>query len=295
MIDTVRLKVLGPWNCSTIPTGWVVSEGAKVDTGSGRMANYRAVCDVRTGFRISGTATDATAVEVSLPRLLHGSNGALLKSEDEVREAFKLMGARMHKVLDLGADYRPAITRLDAAWNCEIDGGVRTVIRSVENARHANVRRATVVYKGESIHWPGVNCRVRIYDKGKEVLGRESNVVRFEAQFREKWVQPFNENPECMGRAAYCALREAVLKLQVVEKPRFGDLAALFAYMEQDGVRDSQGRDVLSIYKAGLSRSTRYRIESQIRAARVGFSKVVFSRLFPADVLPPVVEIREAA
>lgn len=295
MIDTVRLKVLAPWNGSTIPSGWVVSEGAKVDTGNGRMANYRAMCDVRTGFRISGTATDATAVEVSLPRLLHGSNGALLKSEDEVKEAFRLMGARMEKALKLESDYRPAITRLDAAWNCEIDGGVRTVIRSVENARHANVRRATVVYKGESIHWPGTNCRVRIYDKGKEVLGRESNVVRFEAQFREKWVKPFNENPECMGQAAYQALREAVLKLQVVEEPRFGDLASLFAYMEQDGVRDSQGRDVLAIYRAGLSRSARYRIDAQIRAARVNYSKVIFSSLFPAGALPPVVEIREAA
>lgn len=295
MIDTVRLKVLGPWKSGGVPSGWLVTEGAKVDSGSGRISNFRAICEARTGFRITGNALEATAVEVSLPRLLHGSNGALLKSEEEVREAFGKMGARMRSVIDLGADYQPALTRLDAAWNCEIDGGVRTVIRSVENARHANVRRATVVYKGESIHWPGTNCRIRIYDKGKEVLGRESNVVRFEAQFRDKWVRPFNEHPEGMGHAAYAALRVAVCKLQAVEEPRFGSLAALFAYMEQDGIRDSQGRDVLAIYKAGLSRSARYRIEAQIRAARVAFAKVVFADLFPVEHLPPVVEIKEAA
>ena len=79
--------------------------------------------------------------------------------------------------------------------------------------------------------------------------------------------------------------------MQPVEEARFHKLADLFAYMEQDGMRDSQGRDVLAIYLECLPLRTRFRMRAQIKAARVRHAKVVFAALFPADHLPPVVEI----
>ena len=94
-----------------------------------------------------------------------------------------------------------------------------------------------------------------------------------------------------MGMRAYAALRDAVCQLQPATEPRFSRLAELFAYMEQDGMRDSKGRDVLGIYLAGLPRSSRFRMQAQIKQARVSYAKVVFAALFPPDCLPPVVEV----
>ena len=291
MIDTVRLKVLGAWKRDTAPGGWIVSNSTKKEITGNRTFERRCWQQEDTGFRVSGSSEDATAIECSLPRLLHGSNGALLKSEEEVTAALRLVKERASKVIEFSPYIEPALTRLDAAWNCEIDGGVRTVIRAVENTRHEDVRRATVVYQGESIHYPGKNCRIRIYDKGKELKGKESNVVRFEAQFRGKFVAQFNDDGRNMGTRAYGALREAICKLQPIDEPRFSRLADLFAHMEQDGVRDSQGRDILGIYLAGMTRSSRYRLQAQMKRARVARAKIVLAELFPLHELPPVVEI----
>lgn len=196
MIDTVRLLYHGPivdksvrcLNDGDLPDWKSVSK--QVTNGNGSpLFRPNSTCLIHqvSGLRVESDGQFTHHVELSLPRLLHGSNGRLLKTPDELHHAVhrlsELLGVFHH-------DIHPSIfevRRLDLALNLPLDATL--ILALHRNARHPGVRRETEEYHNQplsthgrpvphmatqlnTVRLGGAKTVIQLYDKVAERLAR---------------------------------------------------------------------------------------------------------------------------
>jgi hypothetical protein len=120
-------------------------------------------------------------VEVSLQKLL-GLPGHVLGPElhhaslERLSELSAARGVRLSHV-----------TRLDACGQIEVGelGGCGHVIRQLACEPMSHGRRQADLYaQGEGVMWRGSKKVHRAYDKGREMTGKQGDVLRLEVQIR---------------------------------------------------------------------------------------------------------------
>jgi len=130
-----------------------------------------------------------TKAQASLPRLLHGSNGKLIKSPDELESARHLFLARV-RVLNPQAKLNDLkIDRLDLVLNLPLDP--RKVLALHRYAKHPMINLETEQYFNDSrakrwgkpphrmselntVRLHGTATTIQLYDKVREILGGKS-------------------------------------------------------------------------------------------------------------------------
>lgn len=298
MIDTIRVRTASPWKGEGCPAGWRRHAKTELELGPAHRPERVWYVHEDTGLRAIGNPSGVVNLEASLPRVVFGSNGRILKAEREVQQAFVGMFELAGEVAELGECPSSKVTRLDAAWNVEVEGGVRTFIVGLEAQRHKDVRKATNVYQGESIHFPGKDQRIRIYDKGLECTGQPSNVVRLEVQYRHKHLDVFNEgDPATWGWTAYQKMRTTLMDFDPREVAKPKTQLEFLQYLSVNGIRGPNGESVLEVYLGTVGERWARQLRGKVKRCTPVSSVVVsFKDLLPADHLPPVVEVmREAA
>jgi hypothetical protein len=173
-------------------------------------------------------------------------------------------------IRQVAPDARPlAFTRLDIAWQWR-ESDPRMVLGSLGYLRHPRVRRATVLYAGESVHWPGEDLHVRVYDAHKEQSGRSGDVLRLEAQMRGDLARLSPLKPTISG--LYAQLRSVVAPLRgsvpvTVCAPGVAELLALCS--AQNICYPGTQIPVLDWFLQAQTKTTRWRLLRALKDCRL--------------------------
>lgn len=159
-----------------------------------------------SGFTANVKDGTLTKAKASLPRLLYGSNGKLIKTPDELESARHAFLAQV-RVLNPAANMDDLkIDRLDLVLNLPLDP--RVVLPLHRFAKHPMINRETELYFNtppknrmgkrphrlselNTVRLHGVRTTIQLYDKVREILGGKSGdwpehslCIRVEIQLR---------------------------------------------------------------------------------------------------------------
>ena len=307
MLDTVRGKINIKWLPKTkteeIPN-WTFTQKIITDADGLERTSFQAKHE--NGMYISGDEQSAFIVQVSLPRLYFTDNTNLIKTQDQLNQAFDKMRLQMLQVLEYEAI--PRWTRLDLVWN--FLGDIDEYIACFSNTKHPSVRQAVKVYKGESITWGGKYTTLQIYDKLKEkgfkgyrTQDYKQTIVRVELRktIRTKKSDLGTKNDLTMAlcdavtngylpnfEKCYNYYREQVTLLSPKTIPEFSTRSNLdfIAYMQANQVTDQQGNNVVDIYLAQKSRASKYRIMRELKSRVLRHKFISFHQMLPEENAP---------
>lgn len=247
--------------------------------------------DDATGYHAHGQSSEYKHHRASLPRLLHGSNGKLIKTQSELDAGLSLL---LQKAGELGEPSTPDFhfTRVDLVW--QFVGDTAVYIQAHREARHPRIRRDPTRYESRSLALEGSEMRITMYDKMRELYKHNGNIVRVEIQLKGKRLKEELGNGNLVteldfGRC-YQAYRRIMMGFTTEKVPRAGTIAELLAIGEHEGWK-SGGATQFEIYSNRLG----VRQVMRIREAMSAFRPVVFdidwAEILPPDGPPPPVEI----
>ena len=310
MFDTIRGKLSMPWIKGIEiqpPEGWEIRTGT-VEDKEGITHTIRTAVHKESGMYIKGDDFGTHIIQVSLPRMLHGENTELIKSQEELDVAWDKFRLLQRQVMQF--DQIPRWTRVDMVWN--FIGSIDDYITAFQNSKHPKVRAAVRVYKGQSIQWGGKVLTIQIYDKlqeKKKVVGSGKTLVR--AEIRQKVNQTASErkdNPffricrQTIGgyvptfKQGYEYYRDLMIQLSPKEIPQLASRSPLdfLAYLEANNMVNAEGTSLVDIYMNGKSKSQRYRIMKELKGRVLRHKFISFRELLPTDRTPQPVGYKEA-
>jgi hypothetical protein len=239
-----------------------------------------------SGLRIGGDHAAPAWLEVSLPRVVHPSNGYLLRPEQTP--------AAVAAVRDMLATVAPGATlgdptRLDLVAHLPIYPP--DAIDSFRDLPHPKVRRRSREFFGSGLEWPGDGVHVRLYDKSLEQNGVRGDVTRLEFQLRRRKYLPScwdGVNFDSLG-LHHCYRRLALaFEPRRLVRPR--GVSELLAWLTLEGVVVN-GQRPLDAYLAGRSERQRRRILRAIQAAQVRYVALELDAMLPLGTWPEWIDV----
>jgi hypothetical protein len=265
----------------------------------------------------------------SLPKLLKQPNGIQLKCPADLHRARAAFDTVIQTLMPRTANPDIELNRLDLVLNLHLDP--RMVLALHQGARHRRIRRETFAYYNEhpcgaskapphqrnslsTVVFDGTRIRIVMYDKPKEVLGRQgkwpdrSTSTRIEIQLREKEpiakVLGYSDRKSVTLREldfgrCYRVYRELLLELENVAKfPAFKpDMASFLAILQQfpETWGALGGVEPLTWYRAskGISEKHFREVSADVRKHRLGLHEFRWADHLPVDRLPDVVDVDE--
>jgi hypothetical protein len=212
MIDTVKYRFHATIT-RTPPPAWHVNSSAF----------WFNLCHSQHGIRISQQSrSNDSFVEVSLPRLLFGSNARLITRQHQIDAALKLADQLTAQV---AAPRHAAkeFTRVDFAW--QVLGNIEDYIFALYGFPYPQIRKGPTIYHRETIEWRSKDLSIVIYDKKRErnkSRGKNGRIVRIEVQLKGKklqqaFAQPFLTRLDFAR--CYRVFRKFVLQLEPIAVP----------------------------------------------------------------------------
>ena len=192
LLDTVKFRPLWSRLLGTCPQSWREKIHRSPLPVHDLPNSEKQVCAERStfthlpsGMRVHGDRLAVHWVECSLPRVLFGCNGQLIKSQIELDNALAAADAILAEVATQMA-WRDFL-RADLCWQFALPPS--EVIQLHANCRHPSIRRAPMNQPGEFAKWGSKSGRLRVvmYDKFMELFGRPGDTLRVEViMLREK-------------------------------------------------------------------------------------------------------------
>ena len=293
---------------SNLPKPWE-AKAYGTFTGDRHTQEVTLICKP-IGLRIFGNTTRFHAVEVSLPRILFGHNGRLIKNAKEFENAFACLEFVLNSLLTPlppntrlipdGEKRTPDChyTRVDLPWQFPAEVRVRMAL---ENARHEKIHSYPSSFKGgQTIHLKGAFLEICAYDKIREMklikeYSHEIDRVEFRAKNKAlSEIYLFNDGTGYTHiNLTWCqeTMRRIAAETHAEVPPVGGNGIHQFI---ADVDTKHPTLDILNWYivSRGLARESarkfRNRVEQSRRPVQRGLS---FSELFPKGGWPAPVEV----
>ncbi len=289
MVDTVRAEYFGRWR-EIRPEGWTVIESRRTISGmdgtpiqkAGRMMTQE-----ETGFRIGGTSEYASWFEVSLPRVLFGNNGIMIRTQEQLDDSIKKtreMAASVCEPALIGEN--PSCTRLDLVGQFLIEP--RDMMVAHRETNHPRIRGRKSYYEGESLHFVGKERHCRIYDKMREMQGKPGHVTRVEWQLRGEAMR-HDMKRDCVAlknlgiEECYDAYRRLCVEFQPKSLPAVSAVYDILAMGVREGVMIG-GIPLFDCWARGKHPKTARRVRNEIAKRRVETFAVDWAKLLPVEM-----------
>lgn len=302
MIDTLRFRTHGDirnvaggvlgWERTRISARDAWDTKGEPTVSQGELNSFE---HPETGVRLLVREGCSVTVEASLPRVLFGCNGRLLRNDSDIAASCVRLAGMLDQVIDplvphlvqteagLHASWR--ISRIDLVW--QFRGVPSQWIVAHASTGHPKVRRTAQQFFSESLLWPGKECAIRMYDKELEANGTPGEVVRVEYQLRGKECSRTVETAS-MRIPSFSQLwakyREISLGFQPVRLPNPKRLGVhqLLAILHSEGVT-IEGVPILDWARAfTVSHRGWYRLRNKVKAYRVEHFRIDWEALVPA-------------
>ncbi len=308
MIDTIRWRLYGNVGhgveVTGLSSGWEVRQ-SKINREGDQGLPVETVIftNTDTGMRLLGQgslqAGVVNTVEVSLPRLLFGTNGRVISDQRQLDESICLLRKEASAILGEDASLtEDHLTRVDLVWQFRRDPA--EMVEDLRKSRHPQIKKGNRVYEGESVNFPGKERFLRVYDKTREQKGRRGDVTRVELQLRGKALQAALGNGDqkvMIGDLnwfrCYHAYREFLMKFEPIRKPVLTKFIALLAWMVKEDAKGNDGQLVFDLWANG--KSPRYVQQTRNRIAKFNFQYKdwTFGELLPDDPKSESLELSE--
>lgn len=299
MVDTVKLFAPHQlrYRAGDLPDGWeykgILKRKARGDDNCQEFEThvYR---HVSSGLCATGNETEVRNIQVSLPKLLHGSNGVLIKTADELETALCRTSQTLRQIGLPTTFGRTWFSRVDLVWH--FPGNPQDFFLAHEKVRHPRVRKATVRYDGQSISWRGCNFAILMYDKSLEQNKRSGDVVRVEVQLRGKRLR------DCFGiedgqlteldfDECYSVYRKILLGFEPAALPQAEGRVAELAMGAIAGWKFN-GVSHFDIWARGKNPRVVRSMRAKIGKLVLEDSNIKWSELLPEAGPPPPVEVQ---
>lgn len=308
----VRSEYVGPE--PKLPHGWEFSSHRTRVAGDDdhyRESETRIYKHVETGLKAVGQDFKIRRVEASLPRVLHGSNGKLIKSDLELEDALCRALRILREIAiptnyddedsishgdldDLGSpDEKFRFKRVDLAW--QFRGNPVDFITAHFHLRHKRVRKATGHYDGQSLYWPGTGLFVRMYDKELKENQRRGDVIRVEVQIRgirrlRKWFGFEDHLTDLSFDECYRIYRSILCEFSPSPLPEVGGLVELLAVGERNGWKHN-GVGIFDLW--AREKNPNYARQVKTKMARINLQhfEINWPELLPEQGPPEPVEV----
>ena len=247
--------------------------------------------DPTTGYRAYGDTYCLKYHRASLPRLLHGDNGKLIKSQAELDAAMDLLLAKAGE-LGIPQIHGYQYTRVDLVL--QFIGDPAAFVSAHLHARHPRIYSDPVRYETRSLALKGSELRITIYDKIYKTFKRNGNIVRVEIQLKGRVLM------EMLGQGqkvtslnfddCYQTYRRIMVGFVSNAIPKVGGGINLLAAAQRDGYRPN-GISAFDFYTTGKCERQIRRIKKELASYRSVVHEIDWSQLLPADGPPPPVEL----
>jgi len=247
-------------------------------------------CQGPFGIIARGHYTMIELVQVpSLPGLLFGTNGKLIRTPQDLTAAFVSVNAMLDEI---SIPARPLIEYIRADLVLHFRCNVQQYIAAHRHARHPFVRNETHDYDGSGLSLRGQKVIINFYDKALQMGNPPGDVLRLEIQLHKpKLGEVFGEE-EGHGLshidfwAAYTNYRRLVFMFgakPVAVKVNFN---LLIAECEAVGFHMSNGLTVMENYKATNDHKTFLDRRRQIKGLIPTVANINWEELLPLHSLP---------
>lgn len=282
MIDTVRFMLDNPLRVVKTPKKWKKQAGVSLPD-EGNPVNWFVFQQDKSDLRIGGQEGYASWLEVSLPKLLYGSNGKLLRAS-EVATAYDCLLDTAGSIVENPSFSK--MTRVDLAHHFQ--GYAWEMIPSLRGLTHRRVRRKGVEFFGSSLEWPGKDIRIRLYDKRLEVEKQHGNLMRLEFQVRGKALDGCRDGIWTPDKGfdvqgCYRAYKGLCGGFDYRPVPRLSSVVDLLVCLRENKVLVG-GMDPVELFLNSKSQRTRYRYESDMKLVKLDYFEANFSAFLPDDL-----------
>ncbi len=300
MIDTVSFKPEF-WSLADIgvPSVWrqkiTSKSGSRTEKGMvlPNLHHYE-LLDQEVGIFVrAGEDRSIFSVQASLPRVLFGHNGILLKSQADIDLALKEVDRRIDQIAVRANNIR-TFSRVDLVLH--FNGNPGKFIQAHRNFRFPGIRSEPVYYGKQGLFWRGSDLKVRLYDKALKEYRKSSEIVRLEFELHgEKLRKSFNGNwlpvAELNFHDCYRVFRRLAFQFEPSELPkttRIGDLLAVGATAGWN----FQGLSQFDLYTSQLSSKRTSQLRKEIAAKRIEYFSINWANLLPDPLVPPLLDLK---
>lgn len=293
MIDTLRVR-LEAKDWKEAPSGWKASHNSGTNLlldGTEEQFSSTLYQHEETGLRIGGSAQCPRWAEISLPKLIHGSNGILLK-ESECDRSARLLRGLIEQSVNAPEYLEPA--RIDLVG--QFAGDLREWNSALRRVPHNKVRRAGLEFFDSGLVWPGKYLHARLYDKGLEQSGKPSNVVRLEFQTRSGVIPQgvVSAGLKINYGTGYKSYRRFCTGFAPRTVPKVTKVVELLAWCESCDFK-FEGLTPAEVYFASFSIRQQRRLRRALAEVRLRYFKIDWEKLVPSSGAAPFVDFEEAA
>jgi hypothetical protein len=246
-----------------------------------------------TGFFTKGKGDCAILHSASLPRLLFGHNGKLIKDQMELDLGFKNLRERS---AEIGSPTTETLyfTRVDLVWQFQVD--VDLFIQAHRNSRHSRIRFDPSLYERRSLIFKGSEVKIRMYDKIRKMFRRNGNILRVEVELHgRRLMEELGGNERVTSldfNSCYQAFRRLMLGFEPPPVPKASGIATLLATGLREGWADG-GVPFFEWYTREMSPRHISRLRRDVERLRPTFYDINWAKLLPVDGPPPPIEIED--
>jgi len=298
MVDTVRVDYFAQWRLHP-PPGWMVNESQRTVTASegevipklGRMMTHE-----ESGLRIGGDREYTRWMEVSLPRILMGNNGLMIRTQEQLDQAINKALETALSVAEPMFGISSRFTRLDLVGQFLIEPA--DMIAAHKETCHPRIRGGKSHYEGESLHFVGKERHCRIYDKMKESEHRSGHVTRVEWQLRSNAICRDFDRDQITLRTltiedCYGVYRRLCSEFVPASLPVDSTLYDILAVAAREGTK-LQGVAVFDFWGRGKHPKTVRRVRREVAKRRIETFKIDWHGLLPEEFSDfPMVDYHE--
>ncbi len=257
---------------------------------------------------IRGKGSTIEWIQVSLPHLLHGYNGRVIKNPQELTAALELLFQCLAEI-SIPIERLIEFIRVDLVLN--LPGDPKRFVQIHKNARHPYVRNEDIQYGDSGIRFPGKERTLQLYWKQKERADKSgfdlpplANSIRIELQLKGKYAVrevlgggdvelpitalDFYHCYRCY-RYALCLFDKDIL----IPDDEKCSLMALIAECEAQDFKTSWGASALEWYaSSGQKPATVNRNRAIMQARKQKLMAFKWADILPPLTLPdPVIDI----
>ena len=302
VIDTVGFRCNWPitcldpvdWNVERVYNPGVLQSGNQACSGLIRVKAYHK----SLGIRVSGEGSRITYVQVNLARVLHGDNGYLIRSQEEVDAALEAVMLACGDLADTSSGIRDFV-RIDVGLHFECTPV--QIIRAHRHCRYPRTTRPRIDFGEHSASWNYDGRRIIMYDKGREITrrymqneGLPSNLLRVEIQLQKAPLKNElggGEYPtEIIFSECYQAFRRMMLKFAPpMEIAEPGDIYSAVAAFEQSGASVC-GQTLLEMLTSSMPERTAREWKRRVSQASLQSVQFDWAEKLPEQGPPPFID-----
>jgi hypothetical protein len=282
------------WNVERVYNEGVLQSGNSACSGLAKTKAYHK----SLGIRVSGIGATITYVQANLARVLHGDNGRLIRSQEEIDAALDAVILAFGEFADTSSGIRDFV-RVDLGLHfvCKPE----QIIRAHRNCRYPRTSRPRIDFGEHSASWNYDGRRIIMYDKGREMTrrymqndGLPSDLLRVEIQLQKAPLKNElggGEYPEILiFSECYEAFRRMMLKFAPpMEIPVPKDMYSAVAVMEQAG-SIFQGQTALELITSSMPDRTVREWKRKVSQANLQMLQFDWAEKLPEQVPPPFID-----